>query len=254
MANEKPSRLLRLYGIFLSCVIILAGICLMVACVGIYLSGDEPFSREAVAAAFTPIQIPVYLCLAAIAGGLLWKLFAPLPAEKKVPVKQLSVIRNRLLEKADLDTCDSACKDGILTEQKRRTRHNRICAAVLTVAAAVFLSYALDSSHFHTSQINTSMIRAMCVLLPCLAISFATCVCTVAARKKSLQREIDLLKQCPKLPAAKSEIAKIDHTAKIRYALLMVALALAVFGFLSGGTADVLTKAVNICTECIGLG
>lgn len=254
MTSEKPSKLLRLYGIFLSCVIVLAGICLMVACVRIYLSGDEPFSREAVAAAFSSIQIPVYLCLAAVAGGLLWKLIAPLPAEKAVPVRQLSVVRDRLLEKADLNTCDSACRDGILTEQKRRTRHARICAAVLTIAAAVFLSYALDGSHFHTSEINTSMIRAMCVLLPCLIVSFAACICTAADQKKSLQREIELLKQCPKLPAAKPETAKTDHTAKLRCALLLVALGLAVFGFLSGGTADVLTKAVNICTECIGLG
>ena len=254
MASEKSSKLRRIYGIFLSCVIVLAGICLMVACVGIYRSGDAPFSREAVAAAFSPIKIPVYLCLAAVAVGLLWKFVAPLPAEKAVPVKQLSVIHNRLLEKADLDTCDSACKDGILTEQKKRTRHSRICAAVLTVSAAVFLSYALDGSHFHTSEINTSMIRAMCVLLPCLIVSFAACVCTVAARKKSLQKEIDLLKQCPKLSAPKAEPVKADHTAKVRYALLLISLALAVFGFLSGGTADVLTKAVNICTECIGLG
>ena len=254
MASEQPSKLRRIYGIILSCVIVLAGICLIVACVGIYMSGDEPFSREAVAAAFTPIRIPVYLCLAAIAGGLLWKLIAPLPAEKNIPVRQLSVVRKRLLDRADLETCDSACKDGIAAEQKRRTRHSRICGAVLAVSAAVFLSYALDSSHYHTSEINTSMIRAMGVLLPCLAVSFAACVCTVAARKKSLLREIDLLKQCPKTDAPKAETAKADHTDKLRLALLCAALALAVFGFLSGGTADVLTKAVNICTECIGLG
>ena len=48
--------------------------------------------------------------------------------------------------------------------------------------------------------------------------------------------------------------AKKPSSEKIRYALLIAAAALALFGFFSGGTADVLTKAVNICTECIGLG
>ncbi|MBO5767765.1 MAG: thioredoxin [Clostridia bacterium] len=40
----------------------------------------------------------------------------------------------------------------------------------------------------------------------------------------------------------------------MRISLLIIALFLLVYGYIIGGTADVLTKAVNICTECIGLG
>ncbi|MBO5868321.1 MAG: thioredoxin [Oscillospiraceae bacterium] len=40
----------------------------------------------------------------------------------------------------------------------------------------------------------------------------------------------------------------------MRWALLGVAVFLFVFGLFTGGTQDVLTKAVNICTECVGLG
>jgi len=40
----------------------------------------------------------------------------------------------------------------------------------------------------------------------------------------------------------------------IRAALIVVALALIVAGILNGGLRDVLYKAKNICTECIGLG
>lgn len=39
-----------------------------------------------------------------------------------------------------------------------------------------------------------------------------------------------------------------------RAALYAVALALTVAGVMNGGMRDVLVKAVNICTECIGLG
>lgn len=50
-----------------------------------------------------------------------------------------------------------------------------------------------------------------------------------------------------------------DAPAKPRYALLRivlyaVALFMIVAGILNGGMRDVLVKAVNICTECIGLG
>ena len=40
----------------------------------------------------------------------------------------------------------------------------------------------------------------------------------------------------------------------IRIALLVISIALIIAGILNGGMADVLSKAVNICTECIGLG
>ena len=40
----------------------------------------------------------------------------------------------------------------------------------------------------------------------------------------------------------------------LRLALLCVGIGILVYGFFAGGTADVMTKAVNICTECVGLG
>ena len=39
-----------------------------------------------------------------------------------------------------------------------------------------------------------------------------------------------------------------------RLAVLAAAIVLIVLGVLNGGMADVLGKAINICTECIGLG
>ncbi|MBQ3229893.1 MAG: hypothetical protein IJB49_02620 [Clostridia bacterium] len=51
-------------------------------------------------------------------------------------------------------------------------------------------------------------------------------------------------------PAAENKKALLA----VRLSLLFVALAVRLFGYFSGGFNDVLTKAVNICTECIGLG
>ena len=36
--------------------------------------------------------------------------------------------------------------------------------------------------------------------------------------------------------------------------ILAVAVSILIYGYMNGGTADVLTKAINICTECVGLG
>lgn len=40
----------------------------------------------------------------------------------------------------------------------------------------------------------------------------------------------------------------------IRAVLITAAVLLIVFGVLNGGARDVMTKAVKICSECIGLG
>lgn len=254
MTGEHTKKLRRIYGIALSCVIILAGICLMVACVGIYLSGDAPFSRQSVADAFSPIAIPVYLCLILVIAGFVLNLISPQTAAKVTAIKQPAVTLKRLHARADFSSCSSELKAGILAQQKRRRNISRICALILGICALVFLVYALDSSHFHSSEINRSMISAMTVLLPCLVVSFATCVFTVRACGRSILREIELLKQCPKAAQVQEQPVKAASLNACRYALLIAALALAIFGFCTGGTADVLTKAVNICTECIGLG
>ena len=40
----------------------------------------------------------------------------------------------------------------------------------------------------------------------------------------------------------------------LRWGLLAFAIILLIWGFITGGAEDVLTKAANICSECIGLG
>lgn len=162
MTNGTASVHRRRFGIVLSAVIILAGLCLMVSCAGIYFSGgEEPYSREAVAAAFSPIAIPVYLCLAMILAGAVLQLIRPLPVEKVVAVRQHSVLLRRAAARADLENCDAALKEQILAERSRRKKQSMVCAAVLILCAAIFLIHALNGSNFHNSDINGSMIRAM---------------------------------------------------------------------------------------------
>ena len=132
-----------LYSILLTAMLLITGVCLCVACAAIYFSGKQPFTPESVKAAFGYIAIPVYLCIALAAGGLI--LDAVSPAETK----------------------------------KRKVKK--------------------------------------------------TCVSPAPA-------------QC-------------DHKLLyVRLALLVVGIGIFAYGFFAGGTADVMTKAVNICTECVGLG
>ena len=94
----------------------------------------------------------------------------------------------------------------------------------------------------------------MLLFFPCLAVPFGYGCFASFYGLKLMKQEISLtrqaLREAPAEPAAK----KLPSLLWLRLALLSVALFLLVFGFCTGGTADVLTKAINICTECVGLG
>ena len=102
------------------------------------------------------------------------------------------------------------------------------------------------------------MKQAMLVLLPCLAVTFSFSIYAQYSGVKSVARETELMKQAKKLsPAQDNTTVHVEthqNLAILRGAILLLAVAVLLFGYCTGGTGDVLTKAINICTECVGLG
>ena len=132
-----------IYSILLSVALAVAGICLMVACVGIYNAGDRPFSPEAVAAAFSGIALPVYICLALVAGGFLLDGFWGIEKKRTAPQKQYAAILKKLHTKALVQTAP------VVAEQKKRKLHKVITLVLLAVGSAVFLAFGIQGwSHF----------------------------------------------------------------------------------------------------------
>lgn len=255
MTTAKRVRLI--YGIVLSVSLIIAGLCLMAECVSIYQSGDRPFSRESVAQSFSGIAVPVYLALALIIGGFILDFTLPAENRKHAPEKNYAMILRRLWEKRELKECEPSLQQAILSQQKRRKLHAEISVALLILGSILFLSYGANSANFHQSDINGSMVKAVCVLSGCLAVPFGYAVFSAYLTKASLQKEIALVKQIEagdrKPPiSAKKNAARPMHI--LRWVLLCVGVVILVYGYATGGTLDVLTKAVNICTECVGLG
>ena len=251
MTQESARRLRRIYGLILSAALVLAGICLMVQCVSIYRSGDQPFSREAVAAHFSPIAIPVYTALALSAGGFLLELFLPDSREKRKNSRQDHMLLARLQAKKDFSGCSENIRGEILAQKKRRRRLNLFSALIFILCSAAFLCYGMDPENFHQTEINASMIRAMWVLAPCSIAALAWGLWAEGRKARSVAAEIDLWKQAP---AGSVAMDAKDRTGLIPWIILFAALALLILGACTGGTQDVLTKAVNICTECVGLG
>lgn len=60
----------------------------------------------------------------------------------------------------------------------------------------------------------------------------------------------------PRASKRENKVLRAEHTAPgwVRTTLYVLALGFLVAGVMNGGMRDVLIKAINICTECIGLG
>lgn len=259
MTEQTKNRLHLIYSIVLSVMLAVAGILLVIACVGIYNSGSKPFTPESVAAAFSGIAVPVWLCVALVIGGFALDGFFPAGVKKQKIEKQYATILARLREKLDLPSCDEALRRGILREQKSRKLHKAVTLVLLAVGSAVFLSYGANPANFHQSEITASMEKAMYVLLPCMAVPFGYAVFAAFWAKKSILKEIELVKAALAASPAgsKPSPAAKDCSRSLlaaRWAILGIGVVILVYGFFAGGTNDVLTKAINICTECVGLG
>ena len=252
-------RIHTIYSIALSVMVAIAGICLCVACVHIYRSGEQPFSRESVAAAFAYIALPVYLCLMMIAGGWILDIFFPF-REKNPYYKQAAMVLAQVQSKLDLSLCEPALQNAIVSQRKKRKLLKIIGTILLSFCSGVFFAYSLNPANYDFSPtgITPSVIGAMFIFVPCTAIPFIYGIFASFAETRSSWKEIDLINQA--LAAGARSKAPTPETRKnyfltcLRLLILFLAVGSLTFGFFAGGTADVLTKAINICTECVGLG
>ena len=258
--NDMKQKQIRLIcSTVLTVLLILAALCLMIACIGIYNAGDQPFSRESVAEAFRRIRIPVYLCLAGILLSFLTELFLPGTAVREKASPHYPRILDTWLRKVDPALCSPETRREFLLLEKRRKLLSFLSGLVLGLCSTAFLVYALDGSHFHDSGINASVVRATGLLLAAMLLPVCLGICSSFYATYSLRRQILLLQNAgdsarrpSPLPAKKPSVCQTWKL--LRVCVFCAALALLLVGFFSGGTADVMTKAINICTECVGLG
>ena len=257
MKKETVQYIRLIYGIVLGVMIVVAGICLMAACVSIYQSGGEQvYTAEKVTLAFNKIASPVYWCLAMIVLCFILDFALPNTNKKRKPEKNYAAILERLLSKRDVSAASQETQQAIAKQWLLRRNDRIISLALLVVCCIGFLVYGVNPANYHQTEINSSMINAVAILFGCLVIPFGYSIFAAYRCRISLQREIELVKTIP-AGEIKKEAAVISTSRGVmitRCVILTVAVALLLYGFFTGGTADVLTKAVNICTECVGLG
>ena len=98
-------------------------------------------------------------------------------------------------------------------------------------------------------------------ILPWTAIALGVQIVSEVLQDKSRTRQINLLKSAPK-DGKSGTTAKLRPEGQadgsriwlVRGVILAAAILLIILGAVTGNAREVLVKAINICTECVGLG
>ena len=263
MTDTTKKRIHQFYGILVSVACVFAGICFIAACMSIYFGGQKAglsqlYTRQIVAENFAKIAGPVYTCLVLVLGGFALNLLLPVEKPRLKVNKNLPLILARLQDKTDLTCCSHGQKAALTKEQTLR-KNWVLCSGILLLGGSViFLLHACDPGNWGTNS-TPSMVVAMEKMVGAMAVPCLVTILAAYQIRKSLTREIDLMRQFSAQFPKKAE--KVEPKACCqkpvsiaRVAILVIAVLLVVLGACNEGTADILTKAVNICTECVGLG
>ncbi len=299
MSQKIIRRIHRWYGVMLSILLVAVGVCLMVACVSIYKSGESPFTRESIGAHFAQIAVLVYVTVAGVAGGVVLSVVLPTEMPRTTPARSASSLLKTLTAKLSAMPVDEATRTAIRRERRLR-RGVYLTATVVCVAAAVLLLvWCMDRTHFSVVTLQADIVAAAVRLLACTVVVFGCCAAATYLCEASVKREtaqvkaaLAAAKRKATVEASSSDAAvsgavmsgsstygapmpsKSDmpsaHIRKrrswptwlqdprwlwgIRGLIAVIAVVCIVLGVCNGGMADVLGKAVRICTECIGLG
>lgn len=228
-------------------------------CIDIYLEGNSPsnladngvhlspvFSAEIVGARLRPILplLAVYVLL--VLGALIVQSVAG--ADRGwVSVSPENRLR---LVKARMDVLPGEAET---LERQRRSIRLTAAAAVL-VCAVPCLVYLLNGANFTSWELESVMGRMLLHVAPWVAAAFAVAVAASFACGRSAERELAALKGHVGQAKPEKPASRRRPLGALRACLYTVAVVFIVLGVMNGGLHDVLVKAINICTECIGLG
>lgn len=228
-------------------------------CLDIYLEGNRPsnldgsgvyrsavFSVEIVQSRLRPM-LPL---LGGYVLMTLGALIAQAACQTERPVAVHSPEERLHLLKAHVETMP----DAALALERQRRGICMVAAGAIVVCAVPCLLYLLNREHFASWDLEHVMGQMLLHVAPWVAAAFAIALAASFACGRNVQREIETLKGQEKKSSPQLPAPRRIPLGVWRIGLGVAAITFIVLGVMNGGLRDVLVKAVNICTECIGLG
>ena len=277
MTKNEAQTARRIYGICLAVLTLVVALLFIVQIWLLFRATDKsPYTVETVSKRFSQIAIPFYFWLAAIvAGGVLSYAF---PEEAEVPKTSIDtrITLNRL--KARLP--ENA--GGMVEVKRENTARNvawGICAALSVIVTVLSVCFLLNRGYEATLSSDFFKTHAeaekLLIIFPLVVLVLCVCAGALIYQSHSLNKELAAVKKeiaesakrgekpvktekkqtgLDKLMNAFAFLGKEKSVFVIRIVVAVAGVGLLLGGICFEGTAEVLTKAINICTQCIGLG
>ena len=265
---NKSEKIRRIYSIVLSVLIVAMGIALICVVADIYYSGEGPglyYSREIVGDRLKKLAIPLLFLIAAIIAGALFPLYET--KTKRTSEEILKKLQRKIPAEGEGEEFIAAQK---AYRKMKIVKISLWCSAlaVALVGSIVTLVYLLDTAHFAGNNFTKHILGLVKVALPCTVVSLGAFIAAsyvngycAKEQVKHIKTMIRLGSKEVALPKELVVLDKVDKVAShsitlwvVRGVVLTIALTFIVLGIFNGGARDVLIKAINICTECIGIG
>lgn len=255
------ARVLRVMRLILAAATIAVCLLLCWQAVDIYLTGNSPdnfsapgvridpvYSWEIVADRLAAVSPALFGYLALVAAGR--ALQAAAGGRPRLRAAFLAEDKLRGLRRCVAEVPPEAEAEKCRRRNVRLTAGGVICAC--TILAGVYL---LNPENFASLDLESVVGSMVLHVAPWVVLALAAAAAASVLNGRSVLREIEILKAAPQEKRTPAEPAgKKSGLPALRIALYAAAAVLIVMGVMNGGMWDVLVKAVNICTECIGLG
>ena len=287
--KEKAKYLHLIYGILLGIMTVITGALLAGFVWEIYVSGNAAdhegmyaFTRARVGKQLLRALPAICIWIVMVIGGfVLWEVF-PEPKRKSKPDTRYTLYR---LKKRMPRTVEGDLQNSLnfVRREEMILKILWAVAAVLCLGAAVYtiVYLAMPSNFPKVENLSKPVLEMVKHVMPCVAAAFAVCLGVAVyegvSAKKQLKEVTALTKGAWKpLPKQNKLILKLEAKAEgskffafllkavnfnIKHRILIarivvgcVGVSFIIAGIFNGSMREVFTKAIAICTECIGLG
>lgn len=268
--KEKTCKTVRLVsGVTLSAMTVILGALFIWQVLYIYFTGTAAdytgmyaFTSARVGAALLKILPAIIIWIVLIiAAFVLWEVF-PVKAPRAKPDARYTLYRLKKRMPSAVGEELKASLNYVKGEEENLKILWLLCAAVGVAGAVYSIVYLANPDHFPKADVTAEMLGMVKNIMPWVVAVFAAacgiCIYEGVSAKRQLKHVQKLVAGRAPVEAVHGGIYKFFHCKYflhgVRIAVGCVSVAFIIAGICNGSMRDVLIKAVNICTECIGLG
>jgi hypothetical protein len=244
-------------------------ICAIVACIGhIFFTGPLAgnvvdgftYSPEKVNSYLVWLSIPFAIYVAAIIFGAVFYSLYPQKINENAKIRSIDILR-RVKPYSDSEISN--------VENRKILNRNKTVRFIFIILSAVIGTFCLFTTCWFLSDPNLYILDSDVIkhnldlflsVLPFITIALVWGIATVFVFDITAKQDLNILRNEKLFKLNKQVHPLLNEKTKnisinvIRIAVGVTAITFIILGVCNGGMKDVFIKAINICTECIGLG